>query len=41
MTHEDAIYSLGGKTPDHWDSIWLEVCYLCDLIDIDRLLGSL
>ena len=41
MTYDDALYSLGGNTPDHWDSIWLDVCFLCDCTDVDRLFDSL
>lgn len=41
MIFEDALHELGGKTPDHWDSVWLDICFLCDCTDIDRLLESL
>ena len=42
MTYDDAIHSFDDDTlPDHWDSVFIEVCYFCDLFDIDRLLESL
>lgn len=39
MTYDDSIHSFDDDTPyDHWDSVFLEVCYFCDLAIIERLL---
>jgi hypothetical protein len=37
FTFEDACLDVEGKTLDHWDHVFLDVCHACDLIDMLRM----